>query len=76
MEARSRPRPPAPVPQAGALPLPADIPRERLEFALASVEDLNGIVPEGVPRLATPLGHPNVRVHSWGNSLEPTVAWS
>ena len=61
MEARSRPRAPAPAPNEGALPLPADIARERLDFAPARIEDLNEIVPEGVPRLATPQDHPNVR---------------
>ena len=60
MEARSRPRAPAPAPKEGALPLPADLVRERLDFAPARIEDLNEIVPEGVPRLATPQDHPNV----------------
>ena len=70
MEARSRPRAPAPAPKQGALPLPADIARERLDFAPARIEDLNEIVPEGVPRLATPQDHPNVRSADMGLGVE------
>ena len=82
VEAHCKPRAPAPAPGPGALPLPADLPRERMDFQPARVEDLNGIVPEDVPRLATPQDHSNVRrlaerlhMQGVGGSWEAGMAW-
>ena len=51
---------PAPKPQPGALPLPSSLDRAALDFQPSRVEDLNSLVPEGVPQLSTPQPDPNV----------------
>ena len=53
-EDRCQVRKPFPAPAPGALPLPAGLEAARLAFEPQRVEDLNAVVPEGHPQLASP----------------------
>ena len=60
VESHCKPRGVVNPPKKGSCPLPSGLNREELEFAPSSVEDLNKVVPDNAPRLATPKQHPKV----------------
>ncbi|EIE22181.1 cryptochrome [Coccomyxa subellipsoidea C-169] len=62
VEARCEVRAPLPAPKEGALPLAADLDPARLSRKPSCVEDLNAVVPEGAPRLASLPRHPNAAI--------------
>ncbi|CAL8468872.1 g8413 [Coccomyxa elongata] len=62
VEARCQVRKPLPAPKQGALPLAPDLNPEQLSRKLSCIEDLNVLVPEGAPKLATPQQHPNAAI--------------
>ena len=62
VEARCQVRTPLPAPVQGSLPLPSNLDSAQLSSKPSSIEDLNVVVPEGVPRLVTLQRHPNVSV--------------
>ena len=61
VESRCQVRPALPAPEGGALPLPAAVDPKLLSFQPGSVEELNSVVEEGLPRLETPRGDSRVR---------------
>lgn len=62
VESRCQVRPALPAPTAGALPLPPNLDPKLLSLQPGSVEELNSIMEEGLPRLATPKGDPRVHL--------------
>ncbi len=60
VEARCEVRAPLPAPKEGTLPLAADLDPARLSRKPSCVEDLNAVIPEGAPQLASLPRHPNV----------------
>ena len=62
IESRSKVRPPVPGPRHGALQLPGGRGLEELlQHCPQTIEELNVLLPEGAPRLATP--KPSEKVH-------------
>lgn len=55
-----------PMPKPGALPLPPSMDPARLRFLPDRIEDLNVLLPEGIPQLETPPAHPKA-----GNTSMP-----
>ncbi|KAK9915425.1 hypothetical protein WJX75_009007 [Coccomyxa subellipsoidea] len=62
VEARCQVRTPLPAPVQGSLPLPSNLDSAQLSSKPSSIEDLNVVVPEGVPRLVTLQRHPNAAI--------------
>ena len=61
VESRCEVRQALPMPGPGALPLPPSMEPARLKFLPDRIEDLNVLLPEGVPQLETPPAHPKAR---------------